>query len=374
MVRLAGLGERRIDQLSGGQQQRVALARAVVLEPEVLLLDEPMAALDRKLREEMRVEVKNLQERLGTTFVFVTHDQEEALAMSDRIAVMNHGRVEQVGAPEEIYERPRTRFVAEFLAVRNLLPATVEPWRAAGPPCARAAALAFRPSDDGGYRAGATVWVGVRPERMRLDGASGEQPPGRRVWRTRSTSATAREWRVRVGEDAAHRGGGGRRRTSGAAGTRSTVAFPPDAVLRLEETERDRSMSSRPAAALLLALPCLLVLAAAVPRRPRSLMFEASLGRRSAYGGVVHDWSLANYLRALEPLYLAHPRAQRRPRPRHDRCSASSLGLSGGVLAGPTRARALAQRAARAGDPALLDELPRAHVRLDVPAAHARGS
>jgi len=125
MVRLQGLGERKISQLSGGQRQRVALARAVVLEPEVLLLDEPLAALDLKLRKEMQVEVKNLQERLGTTFVFVTHDQDEALVMSDRIAVMSEGRIEQVGRPEEIYERPRTRFVAEFLAVRNVLRATV---------------------------------------------------------------------------------------------------------------------------------------------------------------------------------------------------------------------------------------------------------
>ena len=126
MVRLPGFGERRIDQLSGGQKQRVAFARAVVLEPEVLLLDEPMAALDLKLRKEMQVEVKNLQERLRITFVFVTHDQDEALIMSDRIAVMNQGRVEQVGTPEELYERPRTRFVADFLAVRNIVEATVE--------------------------------------------------------------------------------------------------------------------------------------------------------------------------------------------------------------------------------------------------------
>src|SRR5213594_4257243 len=115
MVRLPGLGARRIDQLSGGQKQRVAFARAVVLEPEVLLLDEPLAALDLKLRKEMQVELKNLQERLGITFVFVTHDQDEALLMSDRIAVMNHGRIEQLGTPDGLYERPRTRFVADFL-------------------------------------------------------------------------------------------------------------------------------------------------------------------------------------------------------------------------------------------------------------------
>ena len=115
MVRLRGMGARRVDQLSGGQRQRVALARAVVLEPEVLLLDEPMSALDRKLREEMRAEVKSLHRRLGTTFVFVTHDQEEALALSDRVAVMNDGVIEQMGSPAELYDLPRTRFVAEFL-------------------------------------------------------------------------------------------------------------------------------------------------------------------------------------------------------------------------------------------------------------------
>ena len=120
-VALTGLEDRRPGQLSGGQQQRVALARALVVEPPVLLCDEPLGALDRKLRQQMQFELKELQKRLGVTLVFVTHDQEEALAMSDRIAVMNHGRVEQVGAPTEIYERPRTRFVADFIGEINIL-------------------------------------------------------------------------------------------------------------------------------------------------------------------------------------------------------------------------------------------------------------
>src|SRR5713101_3436022 len=119
-VALTGLEDRKPGQLSGGQQQRVALARALVVEPRVLLCDEPLGALDRKLRQQMQFELKELQKRLGVTLVFVTHDQEEALAMSDRIAVMNHGRVEQVGAPTEIYERPRTRFVADFIGEINL--------------------------------------------------------------------------------------------------------------------------------------------------------------------------------------------------------------------------------------------------------------
>jgi spermidine/putrescine transport system ATP-binding protein len=224
MVRLTGLGERRIDQLSGGQRQRVALARAVVMEPEVLLLDEPLAALDLKLRKEM-------QERLGTTFVFVTHDQDEALVMSDRIAVMNDGRVEQIGPPEEIYERPRTRFVAEFLAVRNLLQAQVESAGADGVRLRTARGLALLAADDGGYRAGESVWIGVRPERLRL-GPPGDALSGTlddEIYRGDHT-----EWRVRVGdevvavtEDAAS--ASARRR-----GETVSLVVPREAVLRLE--------------------------------------------------------------------------------------------------------------------------------------------
>ena len=120
-VALTGFESRKPGQLSGGQQQRVALARALVVEPPVLLCDEPLGALDRKLRQQMQFELKELQKRLGVTLVFVTHDQEEALAMSDRIAVMNGGKVEQVGTPTEIYERPRTRFVADFIGEINIL-------------------------------------------------------------------------------------------------------------------------------------------------------------------------------------------------------------------------------------------------------------
>ena len=123
LVRLSGLGNRRPDQLSGGQRQRVALARALVLEPEVLLLDEPLAALDPNLRKEVQVELKHLQRRLGITFVFVTHDREEALALSDRIAVMSHGRVEQAGTPVEVFESPATEFVARFLGASNFFTA-----------------------------------------------------------------------------------------------------------------------------------------------------------------------------------------------------------------------------------------------------------
>jgi len=241
MVRLGGLGGRRVSQLSGGQQQRVALARAVVLEPEVLLLDEPMAALDLKLRQEMRVEVKNLQERLGITFVFVTHDQDEALVMSDRIAVMNHGRLEQVDAPETLYDRPRTRFVADFLAVRNLLPATVSSVSSGRAALRTRGGAALEAADDGGYREGAAVWIGVRPERMRL----GDQADNN-ASELNSLSGTLEDeiylgdrtdWRVQLGEETvtvAEPAASAQPRRRGDA---VTVSFPPEAVLRLEDTE-----------------------------------------------------------------------------------------------------------------------------------------
>jgi len=126
MVQLGGLDERKPGELSGGQQQRVAVARALVVEPRVLLLDEPLAALDLKLRKQMQLELKGLQRRLGISFIYVTHDQEEALTMSDRIVVMNAGHMEQVGRADEIYEHPSTEFVASFIGVSNFLEGTVE--------------------------------------------------------------------------------------------------------------------------------------------------------------------------------------------------------------------------------------------------------
>ena len=125
LVQLEGLAERKPSQMSGGQQQRVALARALVNQPKVLLLDEPLGALDLKLRQEMQLELKKLQRDVGISFVFVTHDQEEALTMSDRIAVMNEGELLQVATPEEIYERPTNRFVADFIGQTNLLEGTI---------------------------------------------------------------------------------------------------------------------------------------------------------------------------------------------------------------------------------------------------------
>jgi putative spermidine/putrescine transport system ATP-binding protein len=125
MVQLAALADRKPSQLSGGQQQRVALARALVFEPQVVLMDEPLGALDKKLREQMQLDIRELHRRLGLTIIFVTHDQTEALTMSDRIAVFNHGKIEQLGRPDEIYDRPSTRFVAEFIGETNFIAASV---------------------------------------------------------------------------------------------------------------------------------------------------------------------------------------------------------------------------------------------------------
>ena len=122
LVGLAGLEKRKPRQLSGGQQQRVALARALVNKPRVLLLDEPLGALDLKLRKQMQLELKAIQNDVGITFIHVTHDQEEAMTMADRIAIMNAGRIEQLGAPSDLYEQPQTAFVASFLGISNLLP------------------------------------------------------------------------------------------------------------------------------------------------------------------------------------------------------------------------------------------------------------
>ena len=133
LVRLPGLGGRKPSQLSGGQRQRVALARALINHPRVLLLDEPLGALDLKLRQAMQLELKTIQQRVGITFIYVTHDQEEALTMSDRLAVFNHGKIEQIGAPYEIYERPATPFVAGFVGISNLVSGDVA-WRITGSP------------------------------------------------------------------------------------------------------------------------------------------------------------------------------------------------------------------------------------------------
>jgi spermidine/putrescine transport system ATP-binding protein len=169
LVRLPGMGPRRPGQLSGGQQQRVALARALINEPEVLLLDEPLGALDLKLRKEMQLELKHLQQRVGITFVYVTHDQEEALTMSDRIAVMDQGRVLQVGPPTLIYERPNCRFVADFIGEANFLDGRVVDTADGLATVALAGdAMTVRGLAQGDMVPGQAVTVAVRPEKLRL--------------------------------------------------------------------------------------------------------------------------------------------------------------------------------------------------------------
>jgi spermidine/putrescine transport system ATP-binding protein len=179
MVQLGPLAKRRPGQLSGGQQQRVALARALVNRPRALLLDEPLGALDLRLRKQLQIELKRIQQEVGITFVHVTHDQEEAMSMADTIAVMNRGRIEQAGSAEELYERPRTAFVANFLGVSNLVDgkvlergvemATVETSDGTvDVPCARMA-----------EGAGDAVRMGVRPEKIELIAAADGVPAGR---------------------------------------------------------------------------------------------------------------------------------------------------------------------------------------------------
>ena len=166
LVELGGLGARRPNQLSGGQQQRVALARALVLSPAVLLLDEPLGALDARIRKQLRVELKAVQEEVGITFVFVTHDQEEALSMSDRLAVMSNGRVEQVGTPVDVYENPATVFVAEFLGASNLMSADVA-GHEDGCCVVRVGDFVLR-ARCGDVGASGAVKIVVRPERVTL--------------------------------------------------------------------------------------------------------------------------------------------------------------------------------------------------------------
>jgi putrescine transport system ATP-binding protein len=185
MVQLGALGSRKPHQLSGGQRQRVALARALIRRPKVLLLDEPLSALDKKLREQTQFELMDLQYRVGITFIVVTHDQDEAMALATRIAVMDHGRVLQVGTPAQIYEFPRSRFVADFVGTTNLFEGTVSARQPGG--------LSVHCPEAGGellvdgagdFGIGQRVWVALRPEKVRL----GKQPVnGARINQLRGT-------------------------------------------------------------------------------------------------------------------------------------------------------------------------------------------
>jgi spermidine/putrescine transport system ATP-binding protein len=175
LVELPGYERRRPNQLSGGQQQRVALARALINHPRVLLLDEPLGALDLKLRKQMQVELKQIQSEIGITFIYVTHDQDEAMTMSDRIAVMRHGRIEQLGAPEELYERPTTEFVAGFLGVSNLLDGELVGRDGELAAIRLADGALLRAPTAGRHGGGTRVRLGVRPEKLRVT-AAGEAP------------------------------------------------------------------------------------------------------------------------------------------------------------------------------------------------------
>ncbi len=168
LVKMKHLAERRPSQLSGGQQQRVALARALAPSPKVLLLDEPLSALDLKLRQAMREELKQLQKETGITFVFVTHDQEEALAMSDRIAVMSEGEVQQIGGPTSIYEHPLNRFVADFIGDTNFLDGEIVALNEDLVTCRIGAASMFEAENSGGHKVGDQVSLFLRPEKITL--------------------------------------------------------------------------------------------------------------------------------------------------------------------------------------------------------------
>jgi spermidine/putrescine transport system ATP-binding protein len=221
-VGLAGEAKRRPAQLSGGQQQRVALARALVNRPAVLLLDEPLGALDLKLRKQLQVELKRIQRDVGITFIYVTHDQEEALTMSDRIAVMNRGVVEQVADPETVYERPSTTFVAGFIGVSNLMPGEVISANGAGAQLRLDAGPTVRTPGSGGAAAGERAHAVVRPEKLVLRSAGEASPEGRPSVEGQVESSlylgTATQMVVRLGD-----------------GTRMTVLVPnADAEARRE--------------------------------------------------------------------------------------------------------------------------------------------
>jgi spermidine/putrescine transport system ATP-binding protein len=194
LVQLTGLGKRRPQQLSGGQQQRVALARALVNHPRALLLDEPLGALDLRLRRQLQIELKRIQADIGITFVHVTHDQEEALTMADTIAVMNEGRIEQMGSGEELYERPRTEFVANFLGISNLVDGTVGSRDGTMATFdAEEGERVFVPSDRFANVNGGPVRIGIRPEKIEIassDSTSEASSTSRNVIHGRVTVAS----------------------------------------------------------------------------------------------------------------------------------------------------------------------------------------
>ena len=232
LAQLQGLEGRKPDQLSGGQRQRTALARALAKRPKLLLLDEPLGALDRKLREETQFELMDIQKRLGTAFVVVTHDQDEAMSMADRIAVMRSGRIEQIGAPAEIYERPRSRYVAEFIGETNLFEGSVA---SVGDGVLRMdtgeGALAVR--CDGRPAPASTATISVRPERLRFAG-QGETNAIAGTLHDFAYRGDSRVFRVRLASGRMVRLSAPAGAPVPAAGENVCVAFDPDAAVLLD--------------------------------------------------------------------------------------------------------------------------------------------
>ena len=256
-VNLSGLGARYPGQLSGGQQQRVALARALVLSPDILLLDEPLSNLDAKIRVQVRSEIRTLQQELGITTVYVTHDQEEALSLSDRVAVMREGRILQLGPPREIYERPRTRFVADFVGTNNLVPGIVI--EVAGETLTVDTGLgrlrAQRPEEGERLGVGRPSVLAIRPENVTVEapGAGSTSGPGNRCAGRIALAAylgntlrydveTAAGLTLKADiSDAWHH-------EPLARGTPVTLAFPPSVTLALPDDEPARTAGARPGA------------------------------------------------------------------------------------------------------------------------------
>ena len=229
IVGLAGYGGRKPKQLSGGQQQRVALARALVNRPRVLLLDEPLGALDLKLRKEMQLELKRIQHEMGFTFVHVTHDQEEAMTMADWIVVMNGGRIEQLGEPAVLYEHPRTTFVANFLGVSNLLPGVVE--GADSVRLENGQTLRVDPSElDGRSR---DVSVGIRPEKLHIGGTGINRISGEIVERAYVGVSTQYVLKTSMGEGSVYVQGAG----SHAPGAELELSFSPESTFVVDRSE-----------------------------------------------------------------------------------------------------------------------------------------
>jgi spermidine/putrescine transport system ATP-binding protein len=229
IVGLQGYGGRKPKQLSGGQQQRVALARALVNRPRVLLLDEPLGALDLKLRKEMQLELKRIQHEMGFTFVHVTHDQEEAMTMADWIVVMNGGRIEQLGEPAELYEHPRTPFVANFLGVSNLLPGVVE-----GPDTVRLESgqvIRVAPGVLSGHSG--HVAVGIRPEKLQVGGAGVNRISGEIVERAYVGVSTQYVVRTPMGEVSVYVQGAG----THAPGEQLELSFSPEETFVVDRSE-----------------------------------------------------------------------------------------------------------------------------------------